>query len=124
MQDSIALINLHWKQFLHTDTLVIDDKAIIDSSSKILYVIYNDFKKKYFLTYIIDGIIYKQETGLSDALGIIMGDHKDNKELKNKLKSMKDDLDNYTIHVYQGLEAYKKFGYDCVFGVIVLQRKN
>jgi len=123
-QDSIALVNHRLKQFFRSITFTLDKKAIIDTSSKIVYVRYNDFKKKYYLIYIIDGITYKQETGLTDAYGIIKNNPKENKVLNDKLTSIKDNLDNYTINVYKGLNAYNKFGYDCVFGVIELQRKN
>jgi len=123
-QDSIALVNHRLKQFFRSITFTLDKNAIIDTSSKIVYVRYNDFKKKYYLIYIIDGITYKQETGLTDAYGIIKNNPKENKVLNDKLTSIKDNLDNYTINVYKGLNAYNKFGYDCVFGVIELQRKN
>jgi hypothetical protein len=89
-----------------------------------VYVLYNDFRKKYYLTYLIDGKIYKQETGLSDAYGLIKNNSKKNKALEEKLASIKDDLNTYSIAVYKGLGAYKKYGYDSVFGVIELRRKD
>jgi hypothetical protein len=77
------------------------------------------------LTYLIDNKIYKQETGLSDSYGIIKNNPKDNKVLRDKLASLKeDDLKNYDIKVYKGLEAYYKFGYKSVFGVIELKRRQ
>ncbi len=82
------------------------------------------FKKKQYLTYFIDNKIYKQETGLPDAYGIIRNHPKTNKELQLKIDSMKNEVDNYIVHVYKGLEAYKKFGYRCVFGVIEIKRKE
>jgi len=76
------------------------------------------------LTYLIDNKIYKQETGLSDAYGLIKNHPKNNMALQDKLASMKDELHSYTINLYKGLDAYKKFGYKSVFGVIVLKRKE
>ena len=98
--------------------------AIIDKSNSLIYVVYDDFKRKYYLTYLIDNKIYKQETGLSDAYGIIKNNPKDNKVLQDKLASLKDDLKNYDLKVYKGLEAYNKFGYKSVFGVIELKRRQ
>ena len=122
--DSIALANHGFKQFLTEATFTIDKKAILDTSSKMVYVLYKDFRKKFYLIYLIDGKTYKQETGLSDAYGIIKNTPKENKILKDKLESIKNDLDNYTIKVYKGFDAYKKFGYTSVFGVIELRRRN
>ena len=120
--DSIALSNHGMTQFLKSLTLAKDKRAIVDTSAKMVYVLYKDFSKRYYLTYIIDGKSYKQETGLSEAYGLIKNNPKENKDLKDKLASL--NLDNYTVNVYKGLDAYKKFGYDNVFGVIVLKQKE
>jgi hypothetical protein len=120
--DSIALTNHCLTQFLNNITISKDKRALVDASSKMVYVLYKDFRRHY-LTYIIDSKIYKQETGLSDAYGIIRNNPKENKALKEKLSSL-NDLGNYTINAYKGLEAYEKFGYDNVFGVIVLKQKE
>lgn len=122
--DSIALTNYGLTQFINQVTFTIDKRAIVDSASKIVYVLYRDFSKRYYLTYIIDGKVYKQETGFPYAYGIIKNDLKVNKALKHKLASLKDKTDNYTVNVYKGLEAYKLLGYDSVFGVIVLKKKE
>lgn len=122
--DSIALSNYGLTQFLSKETFKRDKRAIVDTFAKMVYVLYKDFIKRYYLTYIIDGISYKQETGLSDAYGIIKNNPKENKTLKEKLTSIKTSLDNYTVNVYKGLDAYKRFGYDSVFGVIVLRQKE
>ena len=123
-QDSFALTNNGFKQFLTKVIFTVDGKAIIDKSNSLIYVVYNDFKRKYYLTYLIDNKIYKQETGLSDAYGIIKNNPKDNKVLQDKLASLKDNLKNYDLKVYKGLEAYNKFGYKSVFGVIELKRRQ
>ena len=124
-QDSFALTNNSFKQFLNKLIFTVDGKALIDNRNSLIYVVYNDFKRKYYLTYLIDNKIYKQETGLSDAYGIIKNNPKDNKVLQDKLASLKEgDLRNYDIKVYKGLEAYYKFGYKSVFGVIELKRRQ
>jgi hypothetical protein len=122
--DSIALLQNGFTQFLNDVILTRDKRAIVDSSAKMVYVLYKDFRKRYYLTYIIDGETYKQETGLSDAYGLIKNNRKGNKALKDKLDSINDKLDNYSVNVYKGLDAYKRFGYDSVFGVIVLRQKE
>lgn len=123
-KDSQSLSNNGLIQFLKATTFAIDKRAIVDTSSKMVYVLYKDFSKKYYLTYLIEGKAYKQETGLSDAYGLIKINPKENKALKEKLASLNDNLHNYMVNVYKGLEAYNKFGYDSVFGVIEFRRKN
>ncbi len=124
-QDSFALTNNGFKQFLNKVIFTVDGKAIIDKPSSLVYVVYNDFKQKYYLTYLIDNKTYKQETGLSDAYGIVKNNPQVNKVLQDKLASFKeDDLKNYDLKVYKGLEAYYKFGYKSVFGVIELKRRQ
>jgi hypothetical protein len=122
--DSIALLQNGLTQFLNNVILTRDKRAIVDSSAKMVYVLYKDFSKRYYLTYIIDGETYKQETGLSDAYGLIKNNPTENKALKAKLASINDKLDNYSVNVYKGLDAYKRFGYESVFGVIVLRRQE
>ena len=121
--DSIALINHGFKQYLNNTILTIEGKALRDDLNNLVYVLHKDFKKKYYLIYLIDGKMYKQETGLSDSYGLINNRGRENKELKHKMTSMKDDLNNYDLKIYKGLDAYKKFGYERVFGVIELKRK-
>jgi hypothetical protein len=123
-QDSVALRNSGFEQFLSTVTLTAKRKVLMDTSNKLLYALYNDFKDKYYLTYIIDGKVYKQETGLTDAYGLIKNRAKENKELQDKLTLIKNDLERYAIRVYKGVDAYKKFGYRSIFGVVELKRKG
>jgi hypothetical protein len=121
--DSIALINHGFNQYLNNTILTIEEKALTDDLNKLVYVLHKDFKRKYYLIYLIDGKKYKQETGLSDSYGLINNKTKENKVLKDKMTSMKDDLNNYDLKIYKGLDAYRKFGYESVFGVIELKRK-
>lgn len=53
--DSIALSNLGMTQFLKSLTLANSKRAIVDTFSKMVYVLYKDFSRRYYLTYIIDG---------------------------------------------------------------------
>jgi len=123
-KDSQSLVNHGLTEFLSEAAFTVDKRAIVDTASKMVYVLYKDFSKRVYLTYVIDGKTYKQETGLSDAYGIIKNKPKENKALIEKLASINNNLDNYTGSVYKGLDTYTKFGYDSVFGVIVLRRKD
>jgi hypothetical protein len=122
--DSFALAKNGLIQFTNEATFTIDNRAIIDNSNNIVYVLYKDFGKKYYLTYIIDGKLYKQESSFSDAYGIMKNTPKENVILKEKLDSIKNDSENYILNVYRGLDAYKKFGYKSVFGVYELQQRR
>jgi hypothetical protein len=44
-QDSFALANNGFKQFLNKLVLTTESKAIIDNTNSLIYVAYNDFKK-------------------------------------------------------------------------------
>ena len=76
LQDSTELIINRFGQFLKKLVFTIDGKALIDNSNNFVYVRYNDFKKKYFLNYLIDDKLYRQETGLPDAYGLIKNNPK------------------------------------------------
>jgi hypothetical protein len=121
-RDSQSLISYRLPQFLHATTFTVDQRAIVDTASNMVYVRYADFRKKYYLTYLIDGKVYQQETRLADNSGVIQNNPAENSAIKEKLASL--DLDHYQVDIYKGLAAYKKFGYNYVFGVIVLQRKK
>jgi hypothetical protein len=123
-EDSVGLINYGLGQYLRKTILTIEGKALIDDVNSLVYVLHKDFKKKYYLIYLIDGKIYRQQTGLSDSYGLVSNKAKDNKMLKNKMAAMKNDLHKYDLHIYKGLDAYRKFGYKSVFGVIELKLKK
>ena len=102
-----------------------DEKALLDKNNKVVYVYLDDFKKTHYTTYLIDGEEYKQENFIANSYGLIERGMKMNRKLKKKLKRIKSDLENeeYNIVVYKGIDAYLKFGYDKVMGVIELKRK-
>ena len=90
-----------------------------------MYVYLDDFKKEHYTTYIINGEEFKQENLMTNSYGLVEREMKMNRKLKRKLKTIKSDLEKekYNIVVYRGLDAYLKFGYDKVMGVIELNRK-
>ena len=100
-----------------------DGKALLDKTNRVVYVIYDDFKNDNYTTYIIDGNEYRQENALANSYGLLEREPKRNRKLKRKLKKIESDLKNYKIEVYKGIDAYLKFGYEKVLGVIELNRK-
>jgi hypothetical protein len=100
-----------------------DGKALLDKSNKIIYVVYDDFKNDNYTTYIIDGIEYQQKDAIANSYGLLEREPKRNRKLERKLKKIKPDLNNYKIEVHKGIDAYLKFGYEKVLGVIELTRK-
>ena len=100
-----------------------DGKALLDKANKIIYVIYDDFKNDNYTTYIIDGTEYRQKDAIANSYGLLEREPKRNQKLERKLKKIKPDLNNYKIKVHKGIDAYLKFGYEKVLGVIELKRK-
>ena len=100
-----------------------DGKALLDKTNRVVYVIYDDFKNDNYTTYIIDGNEYRQENALANSYGLLEREPKRNRKLKRKLKKIESDLKNYKIEVHKGIDAYLKFGYEKVLGVIELNRK-
>tara|TARA_R110002012_G_scaffold319261_1_gene539237 strand:- start:3982 stop:4608 length:627 start_codon:yes stop_codon:yes gene_type:complete len=99
-----------------------DGKAFLNKTDGIIYVMYDDFKNDSYTTYIIDGIEYRQEDAIANSYGLLEREPKRNRKLKRKLKKIEPDLKNYKIEVYKGIDAYLKFGYEKVLGVIELNR--
>ena len=100
-----------------------DGKALLNKANKIIYVNYNDFKNDNYTTYIIDGIEYRQKDAIANSYGLLESEPKRNRKLERKLKKIQPDLNNYKVEVYKGIDAYLKFGYEKVLGVIELNRK-
>lgn len=102
-----------------------DGKALLDKTNEVIYVFLEDFKKTHYTTYLIDGEEFKQENLIANSYGLVEREMKMNRKLKKKLKRIKSELENeeYNIVVYKGIDAYLKFGYDKVMGVIELKRK-
>lgn len=125
-EQKIEEINQYgFSQFSNNIQLEIDNKALIDKENKVVYVYLDDFKKEHYTTYIINGEEFKQENLITNSYGLVEREMKMNRKLKRKLKTIKSDLEKekYSIIVYRGLDAYLKFGYDKVMGVIELNRK-
>ena len=100
-----------------------DGKAFLNKTDKIIYVEHNDFKNESYTTYIIDGIEYRQKDAIANSYGLLERQPKRNRKLKRKLKKIEPDIENYKIEVHKGIDAYLKFGYEKVLGVIELKRK-
>ena len=125
--DSNSLIIYKFGQFTNSYSLKLDNNCLIDEKNNIIYVLTNDYgyNKDFILTWIIDGKEYKQNLGTSDGYGLIKRKPKTNRKLQKKLDSIKDIIkEEYDFKIYRGLEAYKKFGFDCIPGVYELIKKK
>ena len=96
--------------------------ALLDTSSKTVYVPVNQFQT-YNLLYIIDGKHYLQKMGQTDGYGIIKKQFKQNSSLEHALKNLEPTIETHSVNVYKGFEAYQRYGYKYVFGVIEICKK-
>ena len=122
-QDADEIRQYGFNPFLTEIYLENDGKAFINRTDGIVYVNYDDFRNDNYTTYIIDGIEYRQEDAIANSYGLLERVPKRNRKLKRKLKKIESDIENYEIRVYKGIDAYLKFGYEKVLGVIELKRK-
>jgi hypothetical protein len=98
------------------------DGGFIDYDKSLIYVKQKDFSDNPDIAYIIDGKTYIQDMGVTDGYGLIKKSPKTNKALQKRLKNI--GKDNFTIEIVRGLNAYKRFGIDRVYGVILISTKN
>jgi hypothetical protein len=98
------------------------DRGFIDYSKSLIYVRQKDFGYNPNITYLIGGKSYTQDMGETDSYGLIRKRPKTNKVLQRKLKSI--DKENCTIEIVRGLNAYKRYGIEKVYGVIVITSKQ
>lgn len=96
--------------------------GFIDYNKSHIYVRQKDFPANPDITYIIDGKSYVQDMGVTDGYGLIKKSPKTNKALQKRLKTI--DKDNCTMEIVKGLAAYKRFGVEKVYGVIVITTKK
>lgn len=103
-------------------TLTKIGRGFIDYSKSLIYVRQKDFPANPVVAYVIDGKTYIQDMGVTDGYGLIKKSPKTNKALQKRLKAI--DKDDYIIEIVRGLAAYKRFGIDRVYGVIVFTAKK
>ncbi|MBC7884481.1 MAG: hypothetical protein H7X99_03355 [Saprospiraceae bacterium] len=97
------------------------DGGFIDYKKSLIYVRHKDFDDNPDMAYIIDGETFIQDMGVTNGYGLIRKSPKKNKALQKKLKGI--DIDNCTIEIVKGLNAYKRFGIKRVYGCIVITTK-
>lgn len=96
------------------------DGGFIDHINSIIYVRQKDFGNNPKLAYIVDGKTYFQDNGKTDGYGLLKVKPKKNRRLQRKLKGL--NTHNCNIEILKGgLEAYRKFGIEYVYGVIVIK---
>ena len=124
--DSIVLVNNGFSQFIGRVELKLDGKPLLDEDNKVIYVLHKDFRPNYNLIYLVEGDTYKVKTSFSNSYGLLEKEGKPNtnKRLAKKINIIKQDWGNYTVRIYQGIEAYQKFGYNTILGVIEINKKK
>jgi hypothetical protein len=122
-QDSLFLnafgLNYFIKPFIRLTKI---DRGFIDYSKLLIYVRQKDFGDNPSVTYIIDGKPFIQDVGVTNGYGLVKKSPKTNKALQKKLKGV--NKDNCTIEIVRGLEAYKRYGIQSVYGAIVITTKQ
>jgi hypothetical protein len=103
--------------------LVLEGRALVDSSIKLVYVRESDFAEYFDFLYIIDGMQFIQRTGIPDSYGVVKTQFKKNKKLYSKLDELAPTINTYSLEFLRGYEAFKKYGYKYTYGVIELFRK-
>jgi hypothetical protein len=107
--DSLSLKDFGFIHFIKPVIILTKiDGGFIDYSESLIYV--RDFRdKSYVLYYIINGKTYIESAGVT------------NKLLQKKLKRL--NIDNCSIEIAKGLEAYKRYGIEKVHGAVVITTK-
>ena len=117
--DSVYLLNRLEKDetFLDT-TLRLDydkkENVFVDENNSTIYFLFEDYQKLNHTTFLIDDkkLIMQNE-----------GHSNNNSDLKNATRKLEKNIDQYNHKFYLGLKAYRKCGYDCIFGVVEFSKK-
>lgn len=118
VDDSLQLINYGFKDIKE---LKIEGNALTNEFRREVYVLRKDFDKSPDLILKFDSKDYNIDMGRSNSYGLVTKSPKTNKQLQRKLKTV--DLNDYEINLIKGYDAFKKYGYKYVFGVIELKMK-
>jgi hypothetical protein len=92
--------------------------GFIDYTKSLIYVRAKDFDKNPDLTYVVNDKIYIQDMGVTNGYGLLRKSPKTNKALRKKMRTI--NLNNCTLEIVRGLNAYQRFGIKKVYGVIVI----
>ena len=131
--DNIISINIDKKLILDTvfnttfgfngiKKLTIEGNALICETEKVIYVKKDDFQKPRNFYVIIDGKKHIQPTGQRKLFGFINLPYRANRKLRKELNKL--DLDDYDSRLLRGFEAYEKYGYKYIFGVLEIEKKE
>lgn len=92
--------------------------GFVDDNNSLVFVRQKDFGNNPDIAYKVDGKTYIQDMGVTDGYGLIRRYPKANKALQKRLRGLS--KDNCIIEFVKGLNAYKRFGIERVYGVIVI----
>ena len=122
-EDSSKLVSNGFEQFLSETTLIRKADFWINEEHNVFYASNKKFERKYNLLYIINGKKYRQETSSPNSYGLLPNNINENKVLKDTLAALNDKMEYHTINIYKGLSAYRKYGKNYIYGVILIERK-
>ena len=108
--------------FSENKELTIQGNGLVNEIRKEIYVKRKDFKKTPKITMILGGKKYKVDMGETNSYGLVVKHGRKNWRLNRKLKKIR--WNEYEINVIKGYEAYKKYGYNYVFGVIEYNKRQ
>jgi hypothetical protein len=110
------------KRIVEAEFQMKEDGTLYDLKSKYTYVSDAAARKFVgFITYIVDGVVYQVENA-KIRNGLIIEDYKLSKKLKKQFESKRST--DFSLHIYQGREAYDKFGLLGMNGVFEFTKKK
>lgn len=114
---------LYIQPFSHKAKIILTkiNRGFIDYNKSLIYIRQKDFGDNPDIAYIIDGKTFIQNTGVTDGYGLVRKSPKVNKALQKKLKGI--NKDNCTFEIVRGLDAYKRFGIERVYGIFIITTK-
>jgi hypothetical protein len=84
-------------------TLLVEGQLLIDNTNSTVYILEKDsYKNKDIITFDINGKLYKDDSAILTNLN------------PEKIKR---------IEIHRGLKAYKKYGYDGIWGIVEIIMK-
>lgn len=118
IKDSLIIYNFRNSENIK---FKIKENYIENSDRKEIYIIRNDFEKFPDLAVKFKDKIY-WIVSPQTSNGVIIKERKVNKKIQKLLKN--EEIDNLNIKLYSGYDAFSKFGFKYVFGIIEVTKKE
>lgn len=125
--DRISLINHGFGMFQNTVILKIDRKALVDEHNQTVYILYKNYYPRYKILTLLDNKKFIIKASHPNSYGLVTRRDRGNIWLrlrsKKMLERMAKDPDSFEVRNFSGIEAYRRFGYKYVFGVIEMSTR-